>query len=162
MLPFHYRPSNRPPYSLFKKGRQCKPRNNLNIILSVNSFYCRKSNYCIRWVVCLDKISTHKKVHIRQKPATNGSCVSSQPSEDWHLSTSFHTIRHTNVTSKVVRKIYILHKSNNQQKGVQNVSIFHFAHRGPSGRDRSMQSVPITTKVVSFNPADGEMYSIQH
>ena len=55
-----------------------------------------------------------------------------------------------------------MHKSNNQQKGVQNVSIFHFAHRGRSGRDRPMQSVPITTKVVSFNPADGEMYSIQH
>jgi hypothetical protein len=25
-----------------------------------------------------------------------------------------------------------------------------------------MQSVPITTKVVSFNPADDEVYSIQH
>ena len=25
-----------------------------------------------------------------------------------------------------------------------------------------MQSVPITNKVVSLNPADGEMYSIQH
>ena len=25
-----------------------------------------------------------------------------------------------------------------------------------------MQSVPITTKVVSSNPADGEVYSIQH
>ena len=25
-----------------------------------------------------------------------------------------------------------------------------------------MQSVPITTKVVSSNPAHGEMYSIQH
>jgi len=25
-----------------------------------------------------------------------------------------------------------------------------------------VQSVPITTKVVGFNPAHGEMYSIQH
>jgi hypothetical protein len=43
--------------------------------------------------------------------------------------------------------------------------------RGCRGRDRMvvgldlrlpMHSVPITTKVVSSNPAHGEMYSIQH
>jgi hypothetical protein len=32
MLPFHYRPSNRPPYSLFKKGRQCKPSGEYGLI----------------------------------------------------------------------------------------------------------------------------------
>ena len=39
--------------------------------------------------------------------------------------------------------------------------------RGHRGRDRMVlglpvQSVPITIKVVSLNPAHGEMYSIQH
>ena len=41
--------------------------------------------------------------------------------------------------------------------------------RRPRGRDRMVvdvqlpvQSVPITTKVVSSNPAHGEVYSIQH
>jgi hypothetical protein len=41
--------------------------------------------------------------------------------------------------------------------------------RGHRGRDRMVvdlqlpvQSVPITTKVVSLNPVHGEMYSIQH
>ena len=40
---------------------------------------------------------------------------------------------------------------------------------GRRGRDHTvvgitstMQSVPITTKVVSLDPAHGEMYSIQH
>ena len=44
-----------------KGGSQCKPRHKLNIILSLNFFYCRKSCYCVRWVVCLDKSSTSKK-----------------------------------------------------------------------------------------------------
>ena len=30
------------------------------------------------------------------------------------------------------------------------------------GRQLPMQSVPITTEVVSSNPAHGEVYSIQH
>ena len=34
-------------------------------------------------------------------------------------------------------------------------------HRGRRGRDR-MQSVPITTKVVSSSPAHDEVYSIQN
>jgi hypothetical protein len=58
---FHCRPSSMPPYSLCKKGSQCKPRHNLNIRLSVISFYCRKYNYWIRRLVFLDKISTPKK-----------------------------------------------------------------------------------------------------
>ena len=34
---------------------------------------------------------------------------------------------------------------------------------GPLGRDHMVvQSVPITTKVVSSNPVHGEVYSIQH
>ena len=32
-----------------KGGSQCKPRHKLNIILSLNSFYCSKSCYCVRW-----------------------------------------------------------------------------------------------------------------
>jgi hypothetical protein len=34
-------------------------------------------------------------------------------------------------------------------------------YRGRRGRDR-MQSVPITTKVVSSNPAHDEVYTIQY
>jgi hypothetical protein len=34
--------------------------------------------------------------------------------------------------------------------------------RGRHGRDHGVQSVPITTKVVSSNPVHGEVYSIQH
>jgi hypothetical protein len=50
------------------------------------------------------------------------------------------------------------------------VSIFSELHRRPSDRDRMvdrfttnyMQAVPITTEVVSSNPAHGEIYSMQH
>ena len=41
-----------------KGGSQCKPRHKLNLILLLNSFYCRKNYYC----VCLDKTSTSEKV----------------------------------------------------------------------------------------------------
>ena len=48
---------------------------------------------------------------------------------------------------------------------------FHIAPRGRQCHDRMVveftiqlpvQSVPITTKVVSLNPAHGKMYSMQH
>jgi len=49
-------------------------------------------------------------------------------------------------------------------------NLLHWMFSGRRGRDRiswiytytHMQSVSITTKVVSSNPAHGEMYSIQH
>ena len=45
------------------------------------------------------------------------------------------------------------------------LSITHIRklYGGRCGRDRMVvQSVPITTKVVSSNPVHGEVYSIQH
>ena len=38
----------------------------------------------------------------------------------------------------------------------------HMDSNAGEGRQLPMQSVPITTKVVSLNPAHGEVYSIQH
>jgi hypothetical protein len=44
---------------------------------------------------------------------------------------------------------------------LENLVKYFYIYRGRRGRDR-MQSVPITTKIVSSNPVHGEMYSIQH
>ena len=47
--------------------------------------------------------------------------------------------------------------------------MIHFLQRGRRGRDRMVvdlqlpvQSVPITTEIVSSNPAHGEMYSMPY
>ena len=50
------------------------------------------------------------------------------------------------------------------------IVIFSFIYKGCRGRDcivvgfaiTCVQSMPITTKIVSLNPAHGEVYSIQH
>ena len=44
---------------------------------------------------------------------------------------------------------------------LENLVKYFYIYGGRRGRDR-MQSVPITTKIVSSNPVHGEMYSIQH
>ena len=44
---------------------------------------------------------------------------------------------------------------------LENLVKYFYIYRGRRGRDR-MQSVSITTKIVSSNPVHGEMYSIQH
>jgi hypothetical protein len=52
----------------------------------------------------------------------------------------------------MTKEVYIFSQAKNQQKWVQNLSIFYFAHGSRSGRDRPVQSVSITTKGVSLNP----------
>jgi hypothetical protein len=48
------------------------------------------------------------------------------------------------------------------KKYIFNIFIFHFSIHILLDLQLSVQSVPITTKVVSLNPVPGEVYSIQH
>ena len=86
MLPFHSRPSNRPPYSLCKNGESMQTKT--------------QPKYSNKWP----------------------------------------------------RRFTYFASQKSTEKGVQNLSIFYFAHGSRSGRDRPVQSVSITTKGVSLNP----------
>ena len=107
--------------------------------------------YCIRRLVCLDKISTQTRVY------------TSKNLSKWKLrfkstirSLASQNIVPYNQTHKSdkqsgQRGLHCFANQINSKKGVQSLSIFYFAHGGRSGRDRHMQLVPVTTKVVSVN-----------
>ena len=59
--------------------------------------------------------------------------------------------RHKFVKQSGQRGLHSFANQINSMKGVQSLSIFHFVHGGRSGHDRHIQSVPVTTKVVSLN-----------
>ena len=127
---FHCRPSSMPPYSLCKKGSQCKPRHNLNIRLSLNSFYCRKYNYWIRRLVFLDKISTPKKGIYVWKPK--------QMKVAFHVSNQkFGIPKHRSIQSetqiwqaKWSKRFTLFPKSNKQHKGGSKLIHFLFGSWG--------------------------------
>ena len=61
----------------------------------------------------------------------------------------------------VLAKIYLISCSLKEQSLTLIKTTSYYYTWGRRGSDR-MVSVPITTKVVSLNPAHGEVYWIQH
>jgi hypothetical protein len=142
----------------YKKGSQCKPRNNLNIISSLYSFYWRQYNYCIRWVVCLDKISPPEKGAYTSKTSNK---------RKWRFKSTIRSLASQNIVP--YNQTHKFDKQNGQG-GLHCFGNQTSTKKGVKAYPFSILLMGVVVVGISvyynesceFESADGEMYSIQH